>query len=890
MKTEDTSAIAHEINAGFSESIREIVTAFYASMPQEYFEKVSREAQKDHLRTIIAGTSLNIPQDHFRLKDSRDQYTFISLKNRPGQLVEFLRQLPEDLPLTSADVFTSADNQFVVDIFSFAPRKETPLLEEKILQRMAGTEAIDIRVEHQADRTAVQIVADNAETTTILKRLAAFFASLGLDIRNVELHNSSAYADNIAVIRFTASLTDPSADLVHDINRLLRLDEGVLQLADEHTVSFELAELLIAFCNIIQHQLSHLDRIYFTYECVERTLLDYADVVFPELQQLLDRRGVSAPDGRVGADQIAALSSKSQVRQILSSFYLLRASVLSSNLDADRRLALALSIGPGFFEQSPFDSLPLFAVYYIFGNRFQGYHVRFDNIARGGLRILCPAGMELYSHQNDHLFEEAYGLASAQHFKNKDIPEGGSKAALLVRPGHPPEKAGRAFVDALLDLNLKDYPELSELVFLGPDENVSNNLINWAIERAAQKAHPLPACFMSSKPGAGINHKEYGITSEGVNVYLEQALLYKGTDPAADPFTVKMTGGTNGDVAGNLVKILIRDYGKNVRFLGLADGTAAVEDPAGLSHRELLRLVHEDLPLIAFDPAALSADGALHDAGERDGEKLRNSMHNRVVSDVFLTGGGRPKTINGYNWQDFLQDDGTPSARIIVEGANLFLTASARQFLSEKGVLIFKDSSANKCGVICSSFEILAGMLLTQEEFLAHKEPFVAEVVGRLRKLARLEARVLLRTHRLNPQLTLPDISIRLSEVINHVAQVIYAHIQEAPDMIELMKTVADFYIPPMLRHRLSNIEQSEYCRKLLAAIVSAKMVYTEGIEFFEGVADDEIIRLVREYLSYEPEIQGYMDAIEKSTLPDKEQILRLIRKGGVSTAFRERL
>jgi predicted small secreted protein len=108
--------------------------------------------------------------------------------------------------------------------------------------------------------------------------------------------------------------------------------------------------------------------------------------------------------------------------------------------------------------------------------------------------------------------------------------------------------------------------------------------------------------------------------------------------------------------------------------------------------------------------------------------------------------------------------------------------------------------------------------------------------------------------------------------------------------MIELIKTVTDFYIPPMLQRHLVDIEQSEYCRKLLAAIVSAKMVYTEGVEFFEGVSSAEIVCLVREYLSYEPEIQGYIDSIEKSTLPDKDQILRLIKQGGVSTAFRGRL
>ena len=79
-------------------------------------------------------------------------------------------------------------------------------------------------------------------------------------------------------------------------------------------------------------------------------------------------------------------------------------------------------------------------------------------------------------------------------------------------------------------------------------------------------------------------------------------------------------------------------------------------------------------------------------------------MHNRVQADVFVTGGGRPSTINGSNWKDFLLPDGTPSARTIVEGANLFVTHEARQALFEHCALpIVKDSSANKCAVPCAS-------------------------------------------------------------------------------------------------------------------------------------------------------------------------------------------
>ncbi len=46
--------------------------------------------------------------------------------------------------------------------------------------------------------------------------------------------------------------------------------------------------------------------------------------------------------------------------------------------------------------------------------------------------------------------------------------------------------------------------------------------------------------------------------------------------------------------------------------------------------------------------------------------------------------------------------------RAVVEGANIYFTSGARSELQKRGVLILKDSSANKTGVICSSFEIIA--------------------------------------------------------------------------------------------------------------------------------------------------------------------------------------
>ncbi len=65
--------------------------------------------------------------------------------------------------------------------------------------------------------------------------------------------------------------------------------------------------------------------------------------------------------------------------------------------------------------------------------------------------------------------------------------------------------------------------------------------------------------------------------------------------------------------------------------------------------------------------------------------------------------------------------------------------------MAENGVIVVQDSSAIKCGVITSSYEILAGMLLAESEFIEIKDAYVTQVLDRLRLFARLEGELLFR-------------------------------------------------------------------------------------------------------------------------------------------------
>merc|ERR1712050_371647 len=167
-------------------------------------------------------------------------------------------------------------------------------------------------------------------------------------------------------------------------------------------------------------------------------------------------------------------------------------------------------------------------------------------------------------------------------------------------------------------------------------------------------------------------------------------------------------------------------------------------------------------------------------------------MGNRLKADAFIPAGGRPNTININNFDKYFLEDGTASAPLIVEAANIFTTPEARKEFGDRGIAIVKDSSANKAGVCCSSYEIVASMLLSKEEFLGEKEQIVADVLDKLRDSARVEAELLFREYRANPAHQLPYYSQAISGCINRATDAVVEAVTDNFDLIS-----------PDLRHRL---------------------------------------------------------------------------------------
>ncbi len=588
------------------------------------------------------------------------------------------------------------------------------------------------------------------------------------------------------------------------------------------------------------------------------------------------------------------------------------AAVQATNAFHSGRLGLAFRIDPAVLPTARFPQQP-FGMFMFFGPHARGFHLRFRASARGGLRLLVPKSPSHYAKAKDGVLQEVYDLAWAQQLKNKDIPEGGSKCIALVEPGADPDQAVKQVVDAFLDLLVPQdrVPDIcgphggerpKDLIFLGPDENMTPARIVWVANRARERGLPHHATLMSSKPGAGINHKEFGVTSEGIFRWIQVVLPIVGI-AEGQSYTVKITGGPDGDVGGNLLKILNREHGKRVKVVAIGDGTGAAVDPHGLDWRELLRLVREGKGIASFDPAKLSPvsrkDGAkVVPATDRNGEQFRNELHNRVEADLFVPCGGRPNTINDGNWVQFLTA-GKPTAKAMVEGANIFVTSQARRNLEDAGLLVIKDSSANKGGVICSSYEVLAGLVLDDEEFIGLKKDFVAGVQEIIRNRAESEAKALISAwKRRAGRVRLSELSQQLSVEINRVSGLIEPHIATHLDVTELQSTWnrhLEGHCPPALlgfKERFKTRIPREHRIAILAKRLASRMVYKEGLTWCSTylLPGDRLWETLRTYLDAETEVTAVCARLAALNLPDAKTMIGVVQTGAQRELVRRRL
>lgn len=709
-------------------------------------------------------------------------------------------------------------------------------------------------------------------------------------------------------------------------------------LVSKGIVSGNMGNMLRAMVTFIHQALVHIDSNLYTLENIEEALCRHPELTTKLCEAFKHKFDPDHNDLALYSDVYKTFLNDvrkldtgqeeydSRRKNIFTQGMNLIHYTLKTNFYRTNITAICFRLDPKYLDEIPFDrpkkfpELP-YAIFFMRGMHFFGFHIRFKDLARGGLRTVFPEQAESAVFERNNVFTECYNLAYTQQMKNKDIPEGGAKGIIFVKPYerleselsilekelalsridvheikrkleafHSEQKlealyqAQRAFVQSLISLvncnpdgtlrakRILDYWKRPEYIYLGPDENMHDVMIQWIAEYSKKHHYKPGSSFISSKPKLGINHKEYGVTSLGVNVYMEAVLRYIGIHPEKDEFTVKMTGGPDGDVAGNQICNLYKFYPKTAKLLALIDGTGTVKDPQGLDLKILIGLFEQGKGIKHYPPEKLNNGGFLVDkhakrnqtayvqqtlcwrkidgrleedwlSGSDMNQLLRNNL-NQTKADIFIPAGGRPRTLNESNIKDFLDETGKPTARAIIEGANLYLDAKARRFLEQRGVLIIKDSSANKTGVICSSFEVLCGLALGDEKFMANKPVLVQEILTRLKERAGDEAKLLLRTHSETGEY-LTDISDLISKRINQFTYQLLDYLEDIP----LSKDLNDRFIKcflsyclPILRENYKNELLAEipdhHKKAIIACHIGSQLVYNKGLKWFPSIVD----------------------------------------------------
>lgn len=477
--------------------------------------------------------------------------------------------------------------------------------------------------------------------------------------------------------------------------------------------------------------------------------------------------------------------------------------VLKTNFYTPTKVALSFRLNPDFLPESEYPQ-PLYGMFLVVGQEFRGFHLRFRDVARGGIRIVKSRNSEAYSINARSLFDENYNLANTQQRKNKDIPEGGSKGVILLDFAHQDRgtQAFQKYIDALCDLLLPgntpgikepvvDLLKVREILFMGPDENTAN-LVDWATLHAKKRGAPWWKSFFTGKSPTlgGIPHDEYGMTSLSVREYVKG--IYRKLSIDQSKVTKMQTGGPDGDLGSN--EILL----SNEKYVTIIDGSGVLHDPNGLNHDELISLAKNRVMVSNFDKSKLSKDGYMVSIDDKDvklpsgeivqnGTTFRNIHHLRAAKDskieVFVPCGGRPEAIDINNVDQLIGEDNKSLIPYIVEGANLFITQGAKLRLEKAGAIVFKDASTNKGGVTSSSLEVLASLAFDDAGFFKNMcvdketgevpefyKAYVAEVQTIVKKNAELEFEALWRENEKTgkPRSVLSD---ELSYAINDLTE-----------------------------------------------------------------------------------------------------------------------
>ena len=449
------------------------------------------------------------------------------------------------------------------------------------------------------------------------------------------------------------------------------------------------------------------------------------------------------------------------------------------------REAFAIKVAPQQIDFAPLPR-PKFEIF-VYSPRVEGVHLRFGDVARGGLR---------WSDRRDDFRTEVLGLVKAQMVKNAVIIPTGAKGGFYPKQLPDPavdrdawitegRESYKVFIRSLLDVtdNLAVGTDGSETV-VRPEGVIARDENDYYLVVAADKgtaafsdtanAISLERGFwlgdaFASGGSVGYDHKAMGITARGAWESVKRHFAELGHDAQTEAFTAVGIGDMSGDVFGNG---LLRS--KATRLVAAFDHRDIFLDPtpdAAVSFQERQRLYN--LPRSSwqdYNRELISAGGGVYSRGLKSIEitpevrevlgldesvtelapaELISAILKAPVDLIYNGGiGTYVKASTETNAQvgdkanDALRVNGKDlRARIVGEGGNLGFTQLGRIEAARNGVLLNTDAIDNSAGVETSDREVNIKILvdrlvargeLSSEERASFIESLQDEVGGKV--------------------------------------------------------------------------------------------------------------------------------------------------------------
>ncbi|MGC1210750.1 MAG: NAD-glutamate dehydrogenase [Micromonospora sp.] len=524
----------------------------------------------------------------------------------------------------------------------------------------------------------------------------------------------------------------------------------------------------------------YMEQTFIAYPQIARLLVELFEARFaPSAAGMEERRQRSGALVTAIGEALDGVASLDQDR--ILRFYLtliqatLRTSFYQKPVGGRPKPYVAFKLDPQAIPELPAPR-PKFEIF-VYSPRFEGVHLRFGPVARGGLR---------WSDRREDFRTEVLGLVKAQMVKNAVIVPVGAKGGFVLKqkPGDRDEAVAcyKEFVSALLDVT--DNIVSGEIV--PPEDVVRHDADDPYLVVAADKgtatfsdiANEISAAHtfwlgdaFASGGSAGYDHKKMAITARGAWESVKRHFRELGHDTQTQDFTVVGVGDMSGDVFGN--GMLLSEH---IRLVAAFDHRHIFLDPdpdAATSYAERKRLF--ELPRSSwedYNAELISAGGGVYprtaksipispevraglglddDAEQLSPQELMKAILTAPV-DLFWNGGigtyvkasTQTNAEVGDKSNDAIRVDGKSlRCRVVGEGGNLGCTQLGRIEYAQTGGRIYTDFIDNAAGVDCSDHEVNIKILLNtavadgeltlpdRDELLAEMTDEVAELVLR---------------------------------------------------------------------------------------------------------------------------------------------------------------